>query len=114
MKQYDLVAICAQECPRKFKTTRAAEIEEFMRDEGFATISSELVDMWEMFIIVFVKINLYDQIGSVNTTKLAKGAMRQMIGNKGCIAYNFTFRDRHINIFAVHLRHGQNASAERD
>ena len=37
-----------------------------------------------------------------------------MIGNKGCIAYNFTLNDRIFNFVATHLRHGQDAAAERD
>ena len=90
---YDVVAICAQECPRKFKTRRATEIEAYMRQQGFTTVSNELLDMWEMFLLVFVKAGLFDQITNVSTAKLAKGAMRQMIGNKGCIALNFTLRD---------------------
>ena len=80
-----------------------------MRYIGFTTVSNELVDMWEMFLLVFVKVKLFDQIANVSTGKIAKGAMRQMIGNKGGIAYNFSLRDRHINLIATHLRHGQHA-----
>lgn len=96
------------------KTKRAAEIEAYMRQLGFTTVSNELVDMWEMFLVVFIKQDLFDKVANVSTAKLAKGAMRQMIGNKGGIAFNFTFRNRHINIIATHLRHGQNAADQRD
>jgi len=47
-----------------------------MRQLGFNTLSSELVDMWEMFLLVFIKSNLYDQVANVSSAKLAKGAMR--------------------------------------
>ncbi len=46
--------------------------------------------------------------------KIAKGAMKGMIGNKGCIAYNFCLQNRYFNIVATHLRHGQNAKEARD
>ena len=55
IEEYDLVAVCFQECPRKFKMKRANEIETYLRQFGFTAVSSEFVDMWEMFLLVFVK-----------------------------------------------------------
>ena len=106
IEQYDVVAICAQECPRKMKTKRAAEIEAYMATKGFITISSEFLEMWEMFLLCFIKSELFEETANVSAMKIAKGAMRSMIGNKGCIAYNFTLQNRHFNIIATHLRHG--------
>ena len=87
---FDLVAICTQECPRKLKAKRASEVEAYMTAHGFISISTEFLEMWEMFLLVFIKASLFDQVANVSAMKIAKGAMRHMIGNKGCIAYNFT------------------------
>lgn len=57
--QHDVVAICAQECPRKLKTRRAAEIEAHMTENGFVRISTEFLEMWEMFLLCFVKSHLF-------------------------------------------------------
>ena len=110
----DLVAICVQECPRKVKSKRASELEVHMNAMGYHAISAELLDMWEMFLLVFIKRELVAETANVSAMKLAKGAMKGMIGNKGAIAYNFTLKNRHFNVIATHLRHGQNAVAERD
>ena len=85
-----------------------------MLERGFTPISSEFLEMWEMFLLVFVRNALFADTANVSGTKIAKGAMRSMIGNKGCVAYNFTLMNRHFNIVATHLRHGQNAVAERN
>ena len=77
-----------------------------MDEMGLITISSEFLEMWEMFLIVFVKRELFSETANVSAMKIAKGAMSGMIGNKGAIAYNFTLENRHFNIIAVHLRHG--------
>lgn len=103
---FDLVLICAQECPKKFKTKRASEIEQLMNEAGFTSIATEFLDMWEMFLLCFVKRDLFEQVANVSAMKLAKGAMKGMIGNKGCIAYNFTLMNRHFNVIATHLKHG--------
>ena len=73
---------------------------------GFTTISTEFLEMWEMFLIIFIKRELYGYTANLSAMKIAKGVMRSMIGNKGCIAYNFTLKNRHFNIIATHLRHG--------
>ena len=85
-----------------------------MASLGFTAISSEFLEMWEMFLLCFIKSELFKDIANVRGAKIAKGAMSGMIGNKGCIAYNFTLLGRHFNIVATHLRHGQNAAAARD
>ena len=85
-----------------------------MASHGFTAISSEFLEMWEMFLLCFIKSELFKDTANVRGAKIAKGAMSGMIGNKGCIAYNFTLLGRHFNIVATHLRHGQNATAERD
>ena len=58
--EYDIVAFCAQECPKRYKTTRASEIEWYMQRLGFNSISAYLLEMWEMFLIVFAKDELSD------------------------------------------------------
>ena len=101
-----MIAVCVQECPRKMKTRRVYEVECFMDEIGLTTISAELLDMWEMFLIVFVRRELFTETANVSAMKIAKGAMSGMIGNKGAIAYNFTLKNHNFNIVAVHLRHG--------
>ena len=85
-----------------------------MNAAGFTSITTEFLDMWEMFLLCFVKRELFEQVANISAMKLAKGAMKGMIGNKGCIAYNLTLMNRHFNVIATHLRHGQNAVAERN
>ena len=87
--KYDMIAFCAQECPRSQKTKRAQEIEAYLAPYGFVSISTEFLEMWEMFLVCFIKADLAGDLSNVNGTKIAKGAMRSMIGNKGCIAYYF-------------------------
>lgn len=96
------------------KTRRVDELETFMAEIGLITISSSLLEMWQMFLIVFVKRELFADTANVSAMKIAKGAMKGTIGNKGGIAYNFTLENHNFNIVAVHLRHGQNAVAERN
>lgn len=85
-----------------------------MASKGFVRISPDFLEMWEMFLLCFIRKSLENEIANVSSHKIAKGAMNGMIGNKGCIAYNFTLCNRTFNIVATHLRHGQKAQAERD
>lgn len=85
-----------------------------MASRGFVRISPDFLEMWEMFLLCFIRKSLENEIANVSSHKIAKGAMNNMIGNKGCIAYNFTLANRTFNIVATHLRHGQKAQAERD
>ena len=84
-----------------------------MTASGFITISNEFLEMYEMFLLCFIKSDLFEETANVSVTKIAKGMMNY-IGNKGCIAYNFTLQNRHFNIIATHLRHGQNNEKLRD
>lgn len=43
---------------------------------------------------------------------LAKGKYG-LIGNKGCVAYQFQLRDRVLNFICCHLKHGQDNSEKR-
>ena len=74
----------------KRKSVRADEIEAYMDQMGFTSISTEFPQMWEMFLLVFVKRELFSQTANVSAMKLSKGAIGGRIGNKGGIAYNFT------------------------
>ena len=78
-----------------------------MAQNGFITISSEFLEMWEMFLLCFIKSELFAETANVSAMRIAKGKW-SVIGNKGCIAYNFTLQNRQFNIVATHLRHGQN------
>ena len=85
-----------------------------MNDMGFTAISQDFPEMWEMFLLVFVKRPLFPETANVSAMKIAKGAMSGMIGNKGAVAYNFTLQNRTFNIIATHLRHGQDNVAARN
>lgn len=69
--------------------------------------------MWEMFLIVFIRQELLPDLHSVYKTSIAKG-MGSVIGNKGCLAYQFTLRDRVFSIINNHLIHGQVKDLERN
>lgn len=59
-----------------------------------------------MFIVVFVKDRLKDEISYLKKESIAKGKLN-LIGNKGSVAYSFVIRDRIFNFMGCHLRHGQ-------
>ena len=59
VQTYDIVTFCVQECARKLKSRRADEIETYMDENGFTSISSEFNEMWEMFLLVFVRRELF-------------------------------------------------------
>jgi len=61
--------------------------------------------MWEIFIVVFVKQYLIDEISLVKKESIAKGKLN-LIGNKGVVAYSFVLRERIFNFIGCHLRHG--------
>ena len=69
-------------------------------------IDSNFCGMWEMFIVVFVKEKLRNEITYVKKESIAKGKLN-LIGNKGTVAYSFVLRDRIFNFMGCHLRHGQ-------
>ena len=37
-----------------------------------------------------------------------------LIGNKGCVAYSFTLRDRVFQFISCHLKHGDNNYVKRN
>ena len=110
-----MVAFACQECKKKFRYERMLEIEQFMVPRGFANVDvkNQIVGMYEMFMIIFVRKELSNDVSKVVSTYLQKG-LWGVVGNKGGIAYSFTLKNRLFNFIAVHLRHGQSKEGERD
>ena len=61
--------------------------------------------MWQMFLVVYIKFDYRADVTNVNAQVIAKG-FKNVIGNKGGLALNFTYKNRAFNFIATHLRHG--------
>jgi len=64
--------------------------------------------MWEIMLLAFVRL---EHASSVRDPEIRtyRNGLFGMIGNKGGIQLNFTFRNYNFNFVTCHLRHGQNA-----
>jgi hypothetical protein len=107
------VVVGCQEAERKEKVARMRELETYMTTNGFINIDSNFCAQWEMFIVVFVKIDLRKEVQDVKKESIAKGQMG-LVGNKGCVAYSFLLRDRVFNFICCHLKHGANNEEKRN
>ena len=102
-----MIAFCTQECPRKEKLARATEIEAIMHLNGFVSVYQGHLEMWQMFLVIYVKYEFREDISNVNVGMIAKG-FKNVIGNKGGLSIHFILKNRSFNFIATHLRHGQN------
>ena len=66
-----------------------------------------------MFLVVYVKYEFRSDLANINAETIAKG-FKNVIGNKGGLALNFTLKNRNFNFIATHLRHGQNNEDKRN
>ena len=64
-----------------------------------------MVYMYEMFMVIYVKMEYQSEINNVIQVQNEKGVWG-IIGNKGGVAYSFTLKGRLFNFIATHLRHG--------
>ena len=87
-----------------------------MNEKGYANIDSEFCDMWEMFLIVFVRNELAMQVSKVKKMIKEKGKsiVFKTFGNKGGVAYNFMYKNRIFNVIATHLQHKQEKQDKRN
>lgn len=106
-----MIVISCQEIVRSLKTTYLEFLEIFLQGKGFVNIEDSYNGMWEMFMIIFVKSNLQNEVSGVKKMQIAKGKM--YTGAKGGVAYGLTFRGRHFNFFGVHLQHGPHKTLAR-
>lgn len=105
-QNFDIIVITSQEVPRSCKKQRFQDLLNFFEPKGFLNIDDTFCNMWEMFLIVFVKSYLRPEITCIRKETIAKGKMG-LIGNKGIVAYSFVLRDRTFNFIGCHLKHGQ-------
>ena len=54
-KDYDMIAVCAQECKSRYKRDRLQELEDYLGHQEFVVLNKEFPSMWEMWFICFVK-----------------------------------------------------------
>jgi hypothetical protein len=101
-----MIVIGCQEVSRNLKTARIAELETYLNKQGFVNIEVSFNNMWEIFMIIFVKERLATEVQSLKKTQIAKGKFGY-VGNKGAVAYSFVFRNKIFNFIACHLQHGQ-------
>ena len=110
---YQLIAVCVQECKKKFKHERLKELETFFGSRGFLNVDKTFISMWEMWLVCYIRSDLKHEVTKIRNGSIAKG-VGKMIGNKGGVAQSFMLKNRMFNFIAVHLKHGQNKSDKRD
>lgn len=69
----DLVMFASQECKMKLKTQRIYSLEQYMNRFGFSNIDTDYANMWEMFLIVFVRDDLLEDVTKVRKMFKPKG-----------------------------------------
>jgi len=84
---------------------RIAELETYLNKQGFINIEESFNNMWEIFMIIFVKEKLATEVQNLKKAQLAKGKFGY-VGNKGAVAYSFVFREKIYNFICCHLQHG--------
>lgn len=78
----DVIIYSSQECKRAIKTQVMESIEAYVNEKGFVLIGFE--QMWEMFVIAFIRRDLRFEVKQIQTNSIAKGKLG-MIGNKGAV-----------------------------
>ena len=82
---YHLIAVCVQECKKKFKHERLKELETFFGSRGFLNVDKTFISMWEMWLVCYIRSDLKHEVTKIRNGSIAKG-VGKMIGNKGCVA----------------------------
>jgi len=57
-EKYDMIVVTCQEIVRSLKTTYVEFLEVFLEEKGFVNIEDSYNEMWEMFMVIFVKSHL--------------------------------------------------------
>jgi len=53
-----MIVVTCQEIVRSLKTTYVEFLEVFLEEKGFVNIEDSYNEMWEMFMVIFVKSHL--------------------------------------------------------
>ena len=94
---------------------RMQETENYLHKNGFINIDESYVQIWEMYITIFVKKSLRPEINQIKRDYIKQGKLGMFdCGNKGGVAYSFYLRNRVFNFFGLHLKHGQENADVRD
>ena len=55
VNEFDLIAVCVQECKKKYKHERLEELAQYLSGKGFQNVDKTFISMWEMWLVCFVK-----------------------------------------------------------
>ncbi len=77
---YDMIVIGGQEAKYTQKTSIIIEFANYLGGHMFKAINS--VQMWEMFLVVFLKVKHFQFLNNIQSSSVATG-MGNIFGNKG-------------------------------
>ena len=81
-KEYNLIILGLQECPRNFKDYFSQAFDAFMNQIGFDRIGH--IGMWELELSAYVRAEEKKYVTDIKTNTVACGMMN-MVGNKGAV-----------------------------
>jgi len=107
-KEYDLVILGLQECPRNYKERLIQSLDAHMMGldatkPDFLQIAN--IGMWELQSVAYIKGPLKKHVKDVKTNSVATGVLG-IVGNKGGVQLRFQLYDHSFNIIDVHLHAG--------
>lgn len=97
--EYNVIVWSAQECERTKAPDWMKKMQEYL---GNDFIQAGNVDMWEMFLVVYVSKNDVLRLNSVETNLIPLGVMN-IIGNKGALIIKFNLYERSFLFLNSHL-----------
>ena len=103
----DVILYTSQECKKSLKMERIDTLESYFNANGYSNIDTDFSGMWEMFLMVFVRNELLNDVTKVKKQQIAKGKNGLVVtfGNKGGVAYNFKLKNIVFTAIATHLQH---------
>ncbi|CDW91774.1 endonuclease exonuclease phosphatase family protein [Stylonychia lemnae] len=108
---YDMIVIGGQETKMTHKTSLIIELANYLGQFSFMNITS--VQMWEMFLVAFVKTDHLPHLKYKQSSYRAAG-IGNILGNKGGLQISFKLYDYLFNFINVHLVHGEKRYEKRN
>ena len=95
---------------------RIDALESYFNMHGYSNIDTDFSGMWEMFLVVFVRNELLNDVTKVKKQQIAKGKNGLFVtfGNKGGVTYNFKLKNMVFTAIATHLQHKQEKQEKRN
>eukprot|EP00347_Sterkiella_histriomuscorum_P004413 403360556 len=109
--QYDLIVVGGQETKMTTKTQVIIDLANHLGQYKFITVTS--VQMWEMFLVAFIKTDHVQYLHNKQSSYKAAG-IGNILGNKGGLQISFKLYDNLFNFINVHLVHGEKRFEKRN